>query len=179
MRAEVDGATVCLWRADTSSRAPINRAAGGPYPRGPSSSPLRWWQALPPTTREPRRRARCSAVRERGIPSHLRGRSDRPPRSTTRSRLASARRVKERGRSPRIDPLMRARGLEPPRAEAQRDLNPPRLPVPPRPRGARNLARRVASVDRCGASRRSACLPPGSVIVGFGPGRGFAVSPTG
>jgi hypothetical protein len=30
---------------------------------------------------------------------------------------------------------MRARGLEPPRAEAQRVLNPPRLPVPPRPRG--------------------------------------------
>ncbi len=30
---------------------------------------------------------------------------------------------------------MRARGLEPPRAEAHRDLNPERLPVPPRPRG--------------------------------------------
>jgi hypothetical protein len=30
---------------------------------------------------------------------------------------------------------MRARGLEPPRAFAQRVLNPPRLPVPPRPRG--------------------------------------------
>ena len=30
---------------------------------------------------------------------------------------------------------MRARGLEPPRAEAHRDLNPARLPVPPRPRG--------------------------------------------
>ena len=29
---------------------------------------------------------------------------------------------------------MRARGLEPPRAEAHRDLNPARLPVPPRPR---------------------------------------------
>ena len=28
---------------------------------------------------------------------------------------------------------MRARGLEPPRAEAHRDLNPARLPVPPRP----------------------------------------------
>ena len=32
---------------------------------------------------------------------------------------------------------MRARGLEPPRAFTQRDLNPPRLPVPPRPRGSR------------------------------------------
>jgi hypothetical protein len=31
---------------------------------------------------------------------------------------------------------MRARGLEPPRAFAQRVLNPPRLPVPPHPRGA-------------------------------------------
>jgi hypothetical protein len=29
---------------------------------------------------------------------------------------------------------MRARGVEPPRAEAHRDLNPARLPVPPRPR---------------------------------------------
>ena len=29
---------------------------------------------------------------------------------------------------------MRARGLEPPRAFARRDLNPPRLPIPPRPR---------------------------------------------
>src|SRR5215218_6260671 len=29
---------------------------------------------------------------------------------------------------------MRARGIEPPRAEAHRDLNPARLPVPPRPR---------------------------------------------
>ena len=35
--------------------------------------------------------------------------------------------------------VMRARGLEPPRAEAQRDLNPPRLPIPPRPRGEGNL----------------------------------------
>src|SRR5438874_1466366 len=31
---------------------------------------------------------------------------------------------------------MRVRGLEPPRAGAQRDLNPPRLPIPPHPRGA-------------------------------------------
>jgi hypothetical protein len=32
---------------------------------------------------------------------------------------------------------VRARGLEPPRAEAHRDLNPARLPVPPRPRNPR------------------------------------------
>ena len=36
---------------------------------------------------------------------------------------------------------MRARGLEPPRAEAHRDLNPARLPVPPRPRGYKDRAR--------------------------------------
>src|SRR5262245_212990 len=32
---------------------------------------------------------------------------------------------------------MRARGVEPPRAQAHRDLNPTRLPVPPRPRAAK------------------------------------------
>ena len=30
---------------------------------------------------------------------------------------------------------MRAEGIEPPRAEAHRDLNPARLPISPRPRG--------------------------------------------
>ena len=35
---------------------------------------------------------------------------------------------------------MRARGVEPPRAEAHRDLNPARLPVPPRPRTLRASA---------------------------------------
>jgi uncharacterized membrane protein YraQ (UPF0718 family) len=35
---------------------------------------------------------------------------------------------------------VRVRGLEPPRAEAQRDLNPPRLPVPPHPRDGVTLA---------------------------------------
>src|SRR3989304_2319238 len=39
---------------------------------------------------------------------------------------------------------MRAGGLEPPRAEAQRDLNPPRLPVPPRPRRAKDRSHVVA-----------------------------------
>ena len=38
--------------------------------------------------------------------------------------------------------VVRARGLEPPRAFAQRDLNPPRLPVPPRPRWFKDRARR-------------------------------------
>jgi hypothetical protein len=33
------------------------------------------------------------------------------------------------------NPPMRARGLEPPRACAHRNLNPARLPVPPHPRG--------------------------------------------
>src|SRR6185437_5107304 len=32
--------------------------------------------------------------------------------------------------------LMRAEGLEPPRAEAHQDLNLARMPIPPRPRGA-------------------------------------------
>jgi glutaminyl-peptide cyclotransferase len=35
---------------------------------------------------------------------------------------------------------MRARGLEPPRAFAQRVLNPPRLPIPPHPRGLRQAS---------------------------------------
>jgi hypothetical protein len=35
---------------------------------------------------------------------------------------------------------MRARGVEPPRAEAHRDLNPARLPVPPRPRRYKDRA---------------------------------------
>ena len=37
---------------------------------------------------------------------------------------------------PSVRGPVRARGLEPPRAFAQRVLNPPRLPVPPHPRGA-------------------------------------------
>jgi hypothetical protein len=40
---------------------------------------------------------------------------------------------------------MRARGLEPPRAEAHRDLNPARLPVPPRPRSYKDRARGYGS----------------------------------
>ena len=36
---------------------------------------------------------------------------------------------------------VRARGLEPPRAEAHRDLNPARLPVPPRPRSPTRIGR--------------------------------------
>ena len=39
---------------------------------------------------------------------------------------------------------VRARGLEPPRAEAHRDLNPARLPVPPRPRSPRIERERAA-----------------------------------
>ena len=43
---------------------------------------------------------------------------------------------------------MRARGLEPPRAEAQRDLNPPRLPIPPHPRGVDGMLTRIVPLAR-------------------------------
>ena len=64
---------------------------------------------------------------------------------------------------------MRARGLEPPRAFAQRDLNPPRLPIPPRPRGKtitggyncacerRRSAARRRDRPAAGARRAAAC----------------------
>ena len=45
---------------------------------------------------------------------------------------------------------VRARGLEPPRACAQRDLNPPRLPVPPRPRSTGRIEARLRIPRRAG-----------------------------
>ncbi len=48
----------------------------------------------------------------------------------------------------RLGPRMRARGLEPPRARAHRNLNPARLPVPPRPREPTVADARVPSVPR-------------------------------
>src|SRR5919202_1310943 len=58
---------------------------------------------------------------------------------------------------------MRARGLEPPGACAQRDLNPPRLPVPPRPLNRPEVAPSALDFGRfqyglrpCGGWRRPA-----------------------
>ena len=57
---------------------------------------------------------------------------------------------------------MRARGLEPPRAFAQRDLNPSRLPVPPRPRGKTIAVGKRRSVKIL--SRKRAAAPGGPQV---------------
>jgi hypothetical protein len=46
--------------------------------------------------------------------------------------------------------VMRAEGLEPPRAEAHQDLNLARIPIPPRPRGARVCGLNERSMPRLG-----------------------------
>ena len=107
-----------------------------------------------------------------------RGRDPRRPgarrRDAARHRLCSASTASARGSLKLGRPLespsrkrvglssaVRAGGLEPPRAEAQRDLNPPRLPVPPRPR-ERSVGRGAPrpSSGRRGARTSRACSPP-------------------
>ena len=55
--------------------------------------------------------------------------------------------IRECGCPSCVNKAVRARGLEPPRAEAHRDLNPARLPVPPRPRCFKNRGGVRAAYD--------------------------------
>ena len=55
-------------------------------------------------------------------------------RASTRARRELAEERGRRAAGKAVSREMRARGVEPPRAEAHRDLNPARLPIPPRPR---------------------------------------------
>ena len=90
--------------------------------------------ASPPTgaRRVLSRRARPLAARARGQRAGRRARSPRPAVSDPPARSGSP--LDEVLPVPPVARRVRARGVEPPRAEAHRDLNPARLPVPPHPR---------------------------------------------
>ncbi len=101
-----------------------------------------------------------------------RPRSASPPPSTSSScpraaRVPSGTRWRrEAGAAGRKGPpardarAMRARGVEPPRAEAHRDLNPARLPVPPHPRDPKRNALHPRPRRRPRGPAAAPVLPP-------------------
>ena len=124
------------------------RRSSAPASRDTASSSARSSERSSPTWRSTARRATTSG--------------------SSASTASTRRRQVRRGRYAAGCGAVRAGGLEPPRAEAQRDLNPSRLPVPPRPRGPKDrrasasaIARRRAN-GRRGARRSRACSPPPS-----------------
>ena len=121
----------------TGARPKLLRDAGGPRRRRPRRRrAVR--RADPP--RLPGERSRREAAKT--VDEYASSWTEpTPSRPTWRARLTSAatppnlRSSCSRAKpEDRLERKMRARGLEPPRAEAHRDLNPARLPVPPHPR---------------------------------------------
>ncbi len=96
-----------------------------------------YWRT-PRRVRDPGRPGGRPARGRRGV-----RRPDPPRRSEDDPAGEGARSGRALRQLPPVRRRVRARGLEPPRAEAHRDLNPARLPVPPRPRAATAYRRRA------------------------------------